>query len=107
MVKFISEVSSNHDRNIERSFDFITASAKAGCDAVKFQKRTIEKVYSKKVKGKNLLAISSGANVNFQRLNFIVERSELGENREKILNEYNLETISFLWKRIFTTLSKK
>jgi threonine dehydratase len=44
------------------------------------------KVYSKKIKGKNLLAISSGANVNFQRLNFIVERSELGENREKILS---------------------
>ena len=41
------------------------------------------KTYSKKVKGKKLLAISSGANVNFQRLSFIVERSELGENREK------------------------
>ena len=35
------------------------------------------KTYSKKVKGKKLLAISSGANVNFQRLSFIVERSEL------------------------------
>jgi threonine dehydratase len=44
------------------------------------------KVYSDKVKGKNLIAISSGANVNFQRLNFIVERSEIGENREKILS---------------------
>jgi threonine dehydratase len=44
------------------------------------------KTYSKKVKGKKLLAISSGANVNFQRLSFIVERSELGENREKILS---------------------
>ena len=44
------------------------------------------KTYSKKVKGKNLLAISSGANVNFQRLSFIVERSELGEDREKILS---------------------
>ena len=44
------------------------------------------KVYSKTIKHKNLLAISSGANVNFQRLNFIVERSELGENREKILS---------------------
>jgi glycosyltransferase involved in cell wall biosynthesis len=29
------------------------------------------------------------------------------KNREKILNEYNLETISFLWNRSFTTLSKK
>ena len=44
------------------------------------------KTYSKKVKGKKLLAISSGANVNFQRLSFIVERSELGEDREKILS---------------------
>ena len=44
------------------------------------------KVYSKKVQSKKLLAISGGANVNFQRLSFIVERSELGENKEKILS---------------------
>ena len=44
------------------------------------------KKYSKKMKKKNLLAISSGANINFQKLGFIVERSELGENREKILS---------------------
>ena len=44
------------------------------------------KKYSKRVKHKNLLALSSGANINFQKLGFIVERSELGENREKILS---------------------
>ena len=44
------------------------------------------KIYSKRIKNKNLLAVSSGANVNFQKLGFIVERSELGENREKILS---------------------
>ena len=44
------------------------------------------KIYSKRMKNKNLLALSSGANVNFQKLGFIVERSELGENREKILS---------------------
>tara|TARA_B110000305_G_scaffold193884_1_gene217644 strand:- start:3620 stop:5170 length:1551 start_codon:yes stop_codon:yes gene_type:complete len=44
------------------------------------------KVYSKKVKNKSLIAVSSGANVNFQRMSFIVDRSELGENREKILS---------------------
>ena len=44
------------------------------------------KKYSKKVNGKKLIAISSGANVNFQRLSFIVERSELGENKEKIMS---------------------
>ena len=47
------------------------------------------KVYSKKVKNKSLIAISSGANVNFQRMSFIVDRSELGENREKILSIKN------------------
>ena len=44
------------------------------------------KNYSRRMKNKNLLAVSSGANVNFQKLGFIVERSEIGENREKILS---------------------
>ena len=44
------------------------------------------KQYTKRLKNKNLLAVSSGANINFQKLGFIVERSELGENREKILS---------------------
>ena len=44
------------------------------------------KIYSKRIKNKKLLAVSSGANVNFQKLGFIVERSEIGENREKILS---------------------
>ena len=44
------------------------------------------KSYSRRMKNKNLLAVSSGANVNFQKLGFIVERSEIGENREKILS---------------------
>ncbi len=44
------------------------------------------KIYSKRMKNKNLIAVSSGANINFQKLGFIVERSEIGENREKILS---------------------
>ena len=43
------------------------------------------KKYSSKKK-RNLLAISSGANLNFDRLSYIVERSELGEDKEKILS---------------------
>ena len=38
------------------------------------------KIAAKRLKNKNLLAISSGSNVNFQKLGYIVERSELGEN---------------------------
>ena len=37
MINFIAEVSSNHHRDLERSFDFIDAASSAGCTAVKFQ----------------------------------------------------------------------
>ncbi|MBS4097862.1 MAG: threonine ammonia-lyase, biosynthetic [Sulfuricella sp.] len=38
-----------------------------------------------KLKGKTLVAIASGANMNFDRLRFVAERSELGEQREAVL----------------------
>ena len=44
------------------------------------------KKYATKITNKRFLAISSGANVNFERLSYIVERSEVGENREKLLS---------------------
>ena len=53
MVKFISEVSSNHDRDIDRSLDFISASAKAGCDAVKFQLFKIDKLFAPEILAKS------------------------------------------------------
>jgi threonine dehydratase len=38
-----------------------------------------------RLKGKNLVAVASGANMNFDRLRHIAERAELGERREAIL----------------------
>ena len=38
-----------------------------------------------KAKGRNLVAIASGANMNFDRLRFVAERAELGEKREAVL----------------------
>lgn len=38
-----------------------------------------------KIKNKQLVAISSGANINFDRLRHVAERAELGEKREAIL----------------------
>lgn len=35
--------------------------------------------------GKNLVCVTSGANMNFDRLRFVAERAELGEQREAIL----------------------
>ncbi|HSI29502.1 MAG: threonine ammonia-lyase, biosynthetic [Methylophilus sp.] len=36
------------------------------------------------LQGKNLIAVASGANMNFDRLRFIAERAELGEHREAV-----------------------
>jgi threonine dehydratase len=38
-----------------------------------------------KTRGKTLVAIASGANMNFDRLEFVAERAELGEKREAVL----------------------
>lgn len=45
------------------------------------------KAYAKKtrVSGQTLVAIASGANMNFDRLRFVAEEAELGEHREAIL----------------------
>jgi threonine dehydratase len=45
------------------------------------------KAYSERegMHGKTLVAIASGANMNFDRLRFVAERAELGEHREAIL----------------------
>lgn len=37
------------------------------------------------LKDKTLVAIASGANMNFERLRFVAERAELGERREAVL----------------------
>jgi threonine dehydratase len=37
------------------------------------------------VRGKRLVAVASGANTNFDRLRFVAERAEVGEQREAIL----------------------
>ncbi len=41
-------------------------------------------IAEKNVLGKNFVAIDSGANINFDRLRYISERTELGEKREAI-----------------------
>ncbi len=49
MVRFIAEVSSNHHRDLSRSFDFIEAAARAGCSAVKFQLFKVEQLFSPEI----------------------------------------------------------
>ena len=42
-------------------------------------------VEQNKMRGKTLIGIASGANMNFDRLRFIAERAELGEQREAVI----------------------
>ena len=47
MIKFIAEVSSNHSKSLERSFDFIQCAADAGCSTVKFQLFRIDQLFTR------------------------------------------------------------
>jgi len=45
----VAEIGINHNGSLDIAKKLIDIAVSAGCDAVKFQKRTVEKVYSKKV----------------------------------------------------------
>jgi len=49
MVLFIAEIGINHNGDIQVAKQLIKIAKDIGCDAVKFQKRTVEKVYTKDV----------------------------------------------------------
>ena len=49
-IFIIAEVGINHNGDINIARDLIKVAKLAGCDAVKFQKRTIGKVYAKEFK---------------------------------------------------------
>ncbi len=49
MVFITAEIGINHNGDIEIAKKLIDVAVSAGCDAIKFQKRNIEKVYSKSV----------------------------------------------------------
>ena len=54
----------------------------AGALAIAGAKAWVER---HRVRGRSLVAIACGANMNFDRLRFVAERAELGERREAIL----------------------
>ena len=49
MTFIIAEIGINHNGSLDVAKKLIDVAVEAGCDAIKFQKRTVEKVYSKKV----------------------------------------------------------
>jgi threonine dehydratase len=61
--------------------DMRTVLEPAGALAIAGCKRYVER---EGVRGRNLVAIASGANMNFDRLRFVAERAEVGEEREAL-----------------------
>jgi len=49
LVFIIAEIGINHNGDVEIAKKLIQMAKSAGCDAVKFQKRTVEKAYSKEI----------------------------------------------------------
>ena len=49
MVFVVAEIGINHNGDVELAKKMIDVAKNSGCNAVKFQKRTVEKVYSKEV----------------------------------------------------------
>ncbi len=46
---FIAEIGINHNGDLQQALLLIDAAASAGVNAVKFQKRTLEKIYTKEI----------------------------------------------------------
>jgi sialic acid synthase SpsE len=52
-IKFVAEVSSNHNQNIDRCFAFIDKAAEIDCKAVKFQLFKIEELFAPEILSKS------------------------------------------------------
>ena len=52
-TQFIAEVSSNHNRDLDRCFEFIDTAARIGCDAVKFQLFKIDQLFAPEILDKS------------------------------------------------------
>ena len=95
MVFIIAEIGINHNGDIEIAKKLIDMAKRTGCDAVKFQKRTVEKVYSKEVLD-SLRESPWGTTTREQKLGL-----EFNKKEYDIINDYckqnNIEWFVSAW----------
>ena len=85
MVFVIAEIGINHNGDINTATKLIDMATRTGCDAVKFQKRTVEKVYSKDILDSPRES-PWGATIREQKLGL-----EFGKKEYDIINSYTKE----------------
>ncbi|MCM1003892.1 MAG: N-acetylneuraminate synthase family protein [Candidatus Gastranaerophilales bacterium] len=78
----IAEIGINHNGSVELAKKMIDLAVKAGCDAVKFQKRTVDVVYTKEELAKERQSVFGNTNGDLKR------GLEFGYNEYSQIDEY-------------------
>src|SRR5574344_3144853 len=78
----IAEIGINHNGSLEEAKKLIDIAVATGCDAVKFQKRTVDVVYSKEELDRPRNSIFGGTNGDLKR------GLEFGIDEYKQIDEY-------------------
>ena len=79
MVKIIAEIGINHNGNVNIALELIKKAHEAGVDAVKFQKRNINKIYNKQI-------INDPNKEFFKISKYISELMNIHFNENKVIN---------------------
>ena len=95
MVFVTAEIGINHNGNIDIAKKLIDMAKKANCDAVKFQKRTIDKVYSKDVLDSPRES-PWGTTTREQKLGLEFEKTEYDEI-DKYCKKIDIEWYASCW----------
>jgi len=95
LTYIIAEVGINHNGSIEIAKELIDKAYKAGCDAVKFQKRTVDIVYSKEELDKPRES-PFGTTTRDQKYGIELSMEEFKE-LEQYSNDRNLDFIISCW----------
>ena len=94
-IYIISEIGINHNGEVELAKKLIKASAESGADAVKFQKRTLDLVYTKEELDK--YRVSPWGETNRQQKEGLEFNIETYKDLEKYSNSLGLDFIVSCW----------
>lgn len=95
MTFITAEIGINHNGDVNIAKELITIAKEAGCDAVKFQKRTVEKIYSKEVLDSPRDS-SWGKTTREQKLGLEFEKEEYDEI-DSFCKKKNIEWFASAW----------
>jgi sialic acid synthase SpsE len=121
MVKFVAEVSSNHNRDLGRMKEFISTAREIGCSGVKFQLFKIEELFAPEILEKSLnhndrkqwelpkemipelSSYAHGLGLGFSCTPFYLDAVDI---LEPYVDFYKIASYELLWKDLFQKCAK-